>query len=65
MIKESTVFSGCGHEVEKVIQDMVCPVCMRIELERLREALESIDHHADDASHVRAVARSVLEDDDE
>ena len=28
-----TIFSGCGHEVDEVIADMRCPVCMTVEIE--------------------------------
>ncbi len=38
-----TIFSGCGHEVEKVIQDMRCPVCMALEIERLRAKCSGLE----------------------
>ena len=52
MSEQKTIFSGCGHELERVIQDMACPVCMKIEIEHLQAKVEQLEAVAEAAEGV-------------
>ena len=43
MSEQKVIFSGCGHELERVIADMSCPVCARKEIERLTAEKEQVE----------------------
>ena len=61
MSEQKVIFSGCGHELERVIADMSCPVCARKEVERLQARVEALANFNPDWDMLEATQESLRE----